>query len=128
VTGEWEFRLAKTYEDLVAEARENAGRTNVEEVKQALDSGEEVTIVDVREPAEYEEAHLPGALLVPRGLLEYRASTDLPDKDRRIVTHCALGGRGALAASTLAEMGYTNVANMEGGMKGWREQGYEVES
>lgn len=120
--------MAKTYEDLVAEARENAGRTNVEEVKQALDSGEEVTIVDVREPAEYEEAHLPGALLVPRGLLEYRASTDLPDKDRRIVTHCALGGRGALAASTLAEMGYTNVANMEGGMKGWREQGYEVES
>lgn len=119
--------MAKTYEDLVAEARENAGRTDPDEVKRSLDSGEGITIVDVREPAEYEEGHLPGAMLVPRGLLEYRAATDLPDKDRRIITHCALGGRGALAASTLTEMGYTNVANMEGGMKGWREKGYETE-
>ncbi|WP_047864272.1 rhodanese-like domain-containing protein [Rubrobacter aplysinae] len=120
--------MAKTYEDLVAEARENAGQTDVDEVKRALDSGEEITIVDVREPAEYDEGHLPGAIHVPRGLLEYRASTDLPDKNRRMVTHCALGGRGALAASTLTEMGYTNVANMQGGINGWREQGYEVES
>jgi rhodanese-related sulfurtransferase len=120
--------LAKTYEELVAEARENAGQTDVDEVKRAIDSGEEITIVDVREPAEYDEGHLPGATHVPRGLLEYRASTDLPDKNRRMVTHCALGGRGALAASTLTEMGYTNVANMQGGINGWREQGYEVES
>jgi rhodanese-related sulfurtransferase len=119
--------LAKTYEELVAEASENAGQTSVDEVKRALDSGEEITVVDVREPAEYEEGHLPGAMLVPRGLLEYRAATDLPDQGRRIVTHCALGGRGTLAASTLTEMGYTNVANMQGGIKGWREQGYEVE-
>lgn len=120
--------MAKTYEDLVAEARESSASTDVDEVKRALDSGEEITIVDVREPAEWEEAHLPGATPVPRGLLEYRAATDLPDKDRRIVTHCALGGRGALAASTLTEMGYTNVANMEGGIKTWRERGYELGS
>lgn len=119
--------MAKTYEELVAEARENAGRTNVDEVKQALDSGEEITVLDVREPAEWEEGHVPGATHLPRGLLEYRAATDLPDKDRRIVTHCALGGRGALAASTLTEMGYKNVANMEGGLNAWREQGYELE-
>jgi len=120
--------MAKTYEELVAEARENSGKTDVDEVKRAVDSGEEITVVDVREPAEYEEGRLPGALHVPRGLLEYRAATDLPDKDRRIVTHCAMGGRGALAASTLTEMGYTNVANMEGGVKGWHERGYELES
>lgn len=120
--------MAKTYEDLVAEARENAGRTSADEVKRALDSGEDLTVLDVREPGEWDEGHLPGATPLPRGLLEYRASTDLPDKDRRIVTHCALGGRGALSASTLVEMGYTNVANMEGGVKAWREQGYELES
>lgn len=120
--------MAKTYEELVAEARENAGRTNVDEVKQALDSGQTITILDVREPTEWEEGHLPGATPLPRGLLESRASRDLPDKNQRIVTHCALGGRGALAASTLVEMGYTNVANMEGGVKAWREQGHELES
>ena len=64
---------------------------------------------------------------MPRGLLEYKADTELPDKDRRIVTHCAMGGRGALAASTLKEMGYTNVSNMEGGVEAWRERGYELE-
>lgn len=120
--------MAKTYEDLVAEARENAGRMSVDEVKEALDSGESLTVLDVREPAEWEEGHLPGATHVPRGLLEYKASTELPDKDQRIVAHCALGGRGALAASTLREMGYTNVSNMEGGVKAWREQGYGLES
>lgn len=120
--------MAKTYEDLVAEARQNAGRTDVSEIKATLDSGEDVLIVDVREPEEYESGHLPDATSIPRGLLEYKAASELPDKDRRIVTHCALGGRGALAASTLTEMGYTNVANMEGGINAWREQDYDLET
>jgi adenylyltransferase/sulfurtransferase len=86
-----------------------------------------VTVVDVREPAEWEEGHIPGAANIPRGLLEYQAADKLPDKDARIVVHCALGGRGSLSAKSLQEMGYTNIANMDGGVKGWREQGYEVE-
>lgn len=53
--------MAKTYEELVAEAPENAGQTNVDEVKQTLDSGEKITVLDVREPAEWEEGHVPGA-------------------------------------------------------------------
>lgn len=120
--------MAKTYEDLVSEARQHAGRTNVEEVKAALDSGEDVLFLDVREPEEYASGHLPGATSIPRGLLEYKASSELPDRDRRIVTHCALGGRGALSASTLTQMGYTNVANMEGGINAWREQGFDLET
>ena len=84
-------------------------------------------MVDVREPDEWEAGHSPGAKPLPRGLLEYRAAEELPDKDARIVVHCALGGREALAAKSLKEMGYTNVANMEGGMSEWRERGYEVE-
>lgn len=120
--------MAKTYEDLVAEARRNAGATDADEVKQMLDGGEDFLVLDVREPEEYESGHLPGATSIPRGLLEYKAASELPDKDRRIVTHCALGGRGALAASTLAEMGYTNVSNMEGGINAWREQGHDLET
>ena len=93
----------------------------------ALESGEDVTVVDVREPAEWEEGHIPGARLIPRGILEYRAAEELPDRDRRIVVHCNAGGRGALAAKTLKEMGYTNVANLEGGLNAWSERGYETE-
>ena len=119
--------MAKSYQELVSEAKSETEQTNVEAVHNAVASGEDVTVVDVREPDEYEAGHVPGAKPLPRGLLEYKAAEELPDKDARIVVHCALGGRGALAAKSLKEMGYTNVANMDGGLKGWKESGYEVE-
>ncbi|QIN81753.1 hypothetical protein GBA63_03205 [Rubrobacter tropicus] len=119
--------VAKSYEELVSEARAETEGTDVEAVREELRSGGGVTVVDVREPDEYEAGHIPGAKPLPRGLLEYKAAEELPDKDARIVVHCALGGRGSLAAKSLKEMGYTNVANMEGGIKDWKEKGYEVE-
>ncbi len=117
--------MGKSYQDLVSEARETTEQTDA--VHEAGESCEGVTISDVREPAEWEEAHIPEAKHLPRGLLEYQAAEQLPDKDARIVVHCASGGRSALAARSLKEMGYTNVANMEGGINAWRERGYETE-
>ncbi|AHY45660.1 Rhodanese-related sulfurtransferase [Rubrobacter radiotolerans] len=119
--------MAKTYEDLVSEARAVTQPTTAEEVNAAREAGESVTILDVREPDEREQARIPGSKPLPRGLLEYRAADELPEKDARIVVHCALGGRGFLAAKTLGEMGYTNAANLSGGIKAWREAGYPVE-
>ncbi len=119
--------MAKTYEDLVKEAKDVTEQTDASSVHATLNSGEEVTVVDVREPSEWEEGHIPGAENIPRGLLEYLAADKLPDKNARIVVHCALGSRGSLAAQSLQEMGYENVVNMDGGMKDWRENGYEVE-
>ena len=119
--------MAKSYEDLVSEARAATEQTDPDAVRDALQSGEDVLILDVREPNEWDEAHIKSAKLLPRGLLEYKAADELPDKDARIITHCALGGRGSLAAQTLGTMGYTNVANMDGGLKAWRERGYETE-
>ena len=119
--------MAKSYEDLVSEAKAETEQTDVETVHDAMGSGEAITVLDVREPDEFEAGHVPGAKPLPRGLLEYKAADELPDKDARIVVHCALGGRGSLAAKSLKEMGYTNVANMEGGLSAWREKGYEVE-
>ena len=119
--------MPKSYEELVAEAREKTEQASVEEVHGALESGEDVTVIDVREPDEWEAGHIPGARLIPRGILEYRATKELPGRDRRIVVHCNAGGRGALAAKTLEEMGYTNVANLEGGLNAWRERSYETE-
>ncbi len=119
--------MAKSYQDLVSEAREATEQTDVQTVHDALESGESVTILDVREPAEWDEAHISGAKHLPRGLLEYQAAEQLPDKDARIVVHCASGGRSALATKSLKEMGYTNVANLDGGINAWRERGYETE-
>ena len=119
--------MTKSYEDLVSEAKAETEQTDAASVHDAVGSGEDVTVLDVREPDEFEAGHIPGAKPLPRGLLEYKAAEELPDKDARIVVHCALGGRGSLAAKSLKEMGYTNVANMEGGLSAWREKGYEVE-
>ena len=112
--------MEKSYDELVAEAKAETEQADVEAVHEALSSGEHVTIVDVREPDEYADEH------IPRGMLETQAAEQLSDKDARIVTHCGAGGRGSLAAKSLEEMGYTNVANLEGGLNAWRERGYET--
>ncbi|WP_205544030.1 rhodanese-like domain-containing protein [Rubrobacter indicoceani] len=119
--------MAKTFEELVDEAREVTEQTTPDEVNAALEANEEVTILDVREKEERDASRIPDSKFLPRGLLEYRAAEELPEKDGRIVIHCASGGRSALSVKTLQEMGYTNVANLKGGLKAWREAGYTVE-
>ena len=119
--------MAKSYQDLVSEAKAETEQTDVQTVHDSLESGEDVTVLDVREPGEWEEAHIPQVKHLPRDLLEYQADEQLPNKDARIVIHCASGGRSSLAAKFLKEMGYTNVANMKGGINAWREKGYETE-
>ena len=119
--------MAKSYDGLVSEAKAETEQTDAKTVHDAIGSDEGVTVLDVREPDEFEAGHVPGAKPLPRGLLEYKVAEELPDKDARIVVHCALGGRGSLAAKSLKEMGYTNVANMEGSLSAWRQKGYEGE-
>ena len=119
--------MSKSYQELVTEAKAQTEQTDAQTVHHSLESGADVTVLDVREPDEWDEAHIPQAKHLPRGLLEYQAADQLPDRDARIVIHCASGGRSALAAKSLKEMGYTNVANMEGGINAWREKGYETE-
>ncbi len=120
--------MAKSYEELVAEAGEETEQISIEEVHESVEAGEDFTVLDVREPGEWEQGHIPGAKHIPRGMLEYLANDELPNKEDRIVVHCAVGGRGTLATKTLQEMGYTNVANMQGGTNAWREEGYELET
>src|ERR671932_165172 len=86
-------------------------------------------IVDVREQHEFEEAHLPGAIHVPRGHLESRIEGKVGDKSRPVVLYCASGQRSALAAHTLQDLlGYEDVASMTGGITLWKDRGYEVET
>ena len=83
--------MEDSYEDLVAEAKAKTEQTDADTVHEALIYGEDLTIVDIREIHEYEEAHLPEAKHTPCGILESRAAEELPDRNARIVTHCAAG-------------------------------------
>jgi molybdopterin/thiamine biosynthesis adenylyltransferase/rhodanese-related sulfurtransferase len=90
--------------------------------------GDGVAIVDVREADEWAQGHLPGAKHVPRGFLESRIESVVPDHSQRVVLYCASGNRSALAAHTLStELGYASVESMTGGITLWKDRGYEVE-
>ena len=85
-------------------------------------------IVDVREQHEFEAAHLPGAVHVPRGYLESRIEGSVADRSKRVILYCATGQRSALAAHTLKDLlGYEDVASMRGGITLWKDRGYDVE-
>lgn len=125
--------MTKSSSDLVAEAKTQVENLDVEAVERELDSGEAV-LVDLREPEELtEKGRIPGSVHVPRGMLEFRADPSSPyhqepfDPSRRIILHCASGGRSALGAATLQAMGYSNVAHLNGGISAWKEAGKPVE-
>ena len=117
--------MAKTYKQLMEEARQVIPEAPVEEVKTRLDRGEQWTLLDVRERDEYREGHLEGALSLPRGFLEIRVEETVPEKHTPIIAYCAGGVRSLIAARTLKEMGYENVMSMTGGYTAWKNAGYK---
>jgi sulfur-carrier protein adenylyltransferase/sulfurtransferase len=86
-----------------------------------------IALIDVRENEEVARGLIPGAKHVPRGHLESRIEGAVPDRSQPVVLYCASGNRSALAAKTLAELGYENVESMTGGYTLWKDRGYEVE-
>ena len=82
-------------------------------------------VLDVREPDEYEQGAIPGALHIARGNLESQIENRVPDKDTPIIVHCAGGVRSAFAAKTLEELGYRDVASMAGGFGAWKDEDRE---
>jgi len=80
-------------------------------------------VLDVREPDEYEQGALPGAVHIPRGHLESKIETHVADRSTPIVIHCASGVRSAFAAKTLQDLGYTDVVSMSGGFNKWKDEG-----
>lgn len=121
----------KTAAQLVQEARSQIGNLTPDQVQAELAAGN-VTLVDVRDAAELAGGTIPGAIHVSRGMLEFQADPSSPfhkaglDPGRRIILHCASGGRSALGARTLRELGYTNVAHLDGGFKAWQAAGKPV--
>src|ERR687897_966689 len=80
-------------------------------------------VLDVREPDEYEQGAIPGAVHIPRGTLESSVENRIPDKAATVLVHCASGVRSAFAAKTLGDLGYTDVVSVTGGFNKWKDEG-----
>lgn len=118
---------------LVASAKAEIENLSVEQVAKEIETGDAV-LVDLREAEELSPGgRLPGAIHIPRGMLEFRADPTSPyhdeslDPSSRTVLYCASGGRSALGAAALRQLGYTDVAHLDGGFKTWVEAGKATE-
>ena len=111
---------------IVNDARSRVKETTVDEIKRRLDRGEKFMLVDVREESEFAKDHLPGAVHLGKGIIERDIEARVPDPKTELVLYCGGGFRSALAADNLQKMGYTNVISMDGGVREWREKGYEM--
>src|SRR5213594_709574 len=118
--------MAKTYKQIMDEARQIVPEVSPEQVKARLDKGEHPVVLDVREKDEVRQGYVPGALSLPRGFLEMRVEETVPDKSTPIVAYCASGTRSLLAGRILGELGYTNVASMRGGFTAWKNKGLPI--
>ena len=119
--------------DLVDEAKQNIENLSPEQVKDELDAGT-ATVVDIRDFRElYLKGKVPGAFHADRGMLEFwidpasQYYRDVFKPEQRYILYCAGGGRSALAAKTMKDMGYTDVAHLEPGFGGWAEAGLPVQ-
>ena len=120
--------MAKTAQDLVAEAKQHIHEVDLAQARDMIQSG--AVVLDVREPAEFAAGHLPEAINVPRGLLEFQLAgiPALNQAERPIVVYCKTSGRAALAASVMHTMGISNVVSVAGGYDAWSGAGLPVDT
>jgi len=112
---------------LVADARSRIREATVEEVRQRIEKGERLVLIDVREESEYAAGHAVGAIHLSKGVIERDIESKFPDPNTPLVLYCGGGYRSALAADNLQKMGYTNVVSLEGGWRAWVQAGLPVE-
>src|SRR5213076_1114682 len=113
----------KGFQELVADAKKKITEISPTDAAAKAKSSNDAVIVDVRDKDEFDELHIPDAVHMSRGLLEYEIEEKFPDRNTTIICHCGGGGRSALAAESLQKMGYKNVRSMAGGFKAWKAAG-----
>ena len=116
----------KTAHDLVTAAKARVQEVPVTEAEAAIRNAD--VLVDVREADEYAAGHLPGAVHISRGMLEFKFSANpaLQPRDLKVVLYCKTSGRAALCATALHDMGYLNVQSIAGGFDAWAAAGKPV--
>src|SRR3954468_21702713 len=112
-----------SFRELLKETKSQIREVDTAGAEEAIASRPATVVLDVREPDEYEQGALPGAVHIPRGHLESKVETHVPDRSTPIVIHCASGVRSAFAAKTLQDLGYTDVVSMAGGFNKWKDEG-----
>jgi adenylyltransferase/sulfurtransferase len=118
--------MAKSFQEIMAEARKDIPEVTAQQVNELLkNNGKSPLILDVRESDEWRQGHLEGALPLPRGFLEIKVESAVPNKETPIVAYCAGGVRSLLAAKVMKEMGYQNVSSMAGGYAAWKNGGFK---
>jgi molybdopterin/thiamine biosynthesis adenylyltransferase/rhodanese-related sulfurtransferase len=117
--------MAKTFKQLMDESRREIKELSVQEAKELLEKNGKFLLLDVREKDEFREGHLEKAISLPRGFLEIKVESTIPDKSTPILAYCAGGVRSLLAAKSLKDMGYENVISMSGGYTAWKTEGYQ---
>jgi rhodanese-related sulfurtransferase len=115
------------FANLVAEAKKHINECTVADVKQMLEEGKKIHVIDVREGKDWNAGHVPGALQITKGVIELKIEKQVPDLDDTIVCYCGGGSRSALATENLQKMGYTNALSMTGGFRAWKDAGGDVE-
>jgi rhodanese-related sulfurtransferase len=113
--------------DMVAKAKATIKTVSATDVKAAIDQKEKAIFLDVRDPGEFSAGHLPGAVNVSRGTLEWGIWSKIPDQQAKIYVYCKTAGRSALATKTLNDLGYKNAVLMDAQFEDWIKAGYPVE-
>jgi rhodanese-related sulfurtransferase len=113
---------------IVNDAKKKITETNVQEVNDRLERGDEFYLVDVREESEWKKGHITKAIYIGKGVIERDIEKNIENTDAEIILYCGGGFRSALAADNLQKMGYSNVSSMDGGYSGWVKAGYSTET
>ena len=111
---------------IVDDAKSRVREVSADEARRKLESGK-AKLIDVREDNEWAAGHARGAQHMGRGVIERDIEQSVPDKSAELILYCGGGFRSALTADNLQKMGYTNVFSMDGGFRGWKDEGHRVE-
>jgi molybdopterin/thiamine biosynthesis adenylyltransferase/rhodanese-related sulfurtransferase len=118
-------KLVVSARDYLASVKQQIREETPQEAAQRLGVEPRPVVLDVREREEYEQGLIPGAIHIPRGNLETRIESRVPDRATPIIIYCASGARSAYAAKTLADLGYEDVVSLATGFSGWKQNGYD---
>lgn len=121
------MKHSKRFLEIVRAIKAHIKETDVQAVRARQKKGDTFYLVDVREDNEWDKGHIAGAIHLGKGVIERDIENVIPDPNAEIILYCGGGYRSALAADNLTKMGYTNVASMDGGFRGWNEAGFPVE-
>jgi rhodanese-related sulfurtransferase len=113
--------------DLVAKAKSSIQKVSAADVKAMIDKKDKVIYLDVRDAGEFAAGHLPGAMNISRGTLEFNVFNKIKDQNAKVIVYCKTAGRSALATKTLNDLGYKNAVLMDAQFEDWIKAGYPVE-